>query len=122
MTQSTIRFISLALALAASSMALADSSEATRSRVVRFTDLNLHSRDGVAAAYDRLSSAAESLCSLSWHMRSLGTTALMSAEVRQCKASAIENAVNQIHAPMLTTFYLEKTQDKKRPIKLVHAR
>jgi len=55
-------------------------------------------------------------------MRSLGATALMSAEVLQCKAKAIENAVNQIHAPTLTAFYLEKTQDKKRPVKLVQGR
>ena len=122
MMQSAIRFIGLALALAASSIALADSSEATHSRVVRLADLNLHSRDGAAAVYGRLSRAADSLCSLSWHMRSLGATALMSAEVLQCKAKAIENAVNQIHAPTLTAFYLEKTQDKKRPVKLVQGR
>ena len=122
MTQPAIRFIGLALALAASSMALADSSEVTRSTVVRFADLNLHSRDGAAAVYKRLSRAADALCFLSWHTRSLGVTAQMSAEVRQCKSEAIENAVKQINAPMLTAFYLEKTQGKARPVKLVQGR
>lgn len=122
MTQPGIRFIGLALALAASSMALADSPEVTRSTVVRFADLNLHSRDGAAAVYRRLASAADALCFLSWHTRSLGVTAQMSAEVRQCKSEAIENAVKQIHAPMLTAFYLEKTQGKERPVKIVQGR
>jgi UrcA family protein len=122
MTQPAIRFIGLALALAASSMALADSSEAIHSRVVRFADLNLHSRDGAAAVYGRLSSAADTLCSLSWRTRSLGVTALMSAEVGQCKSKAIENAVKQIHAPLLTAFFLEKTQGKVRPVKVVQGR
>lgn len=122
MTHPAIRFVGLAFALAVASMAMADSPETTRSKVVRFADLNLQSRDGAAAVYKRLSRAADSLCGLSWHIRSLATTAQMSADVRQCKADAIGKAVNQIHAPMLTAFYLEKTQGKKRPVKLVQGR
>lgn len=93
----------VALAIALSGVASADPVEPRTSRVVRFADLNLNSREGAEALYRRIASAASSMCGVSAGMRTLGVSAIMAARVRQCEDDAILRAVRQINAPMLTS-------------------
>jgi UrcA family protein len=111
----------LALAIAVSGVAIADSAEIVSSRVVRFADLNLHSREGATVGYQRIAHAADGVCSLSSGMRVLGRTATMAAQVRECKAKAIKHAVTQVNAPMLTAVFRGKSNRNDQGIRLVHA-
>jgi UrcA family protein len=115
------RFVGLALAIAVSGAAIADSAEPVSSRVVRFADLNLRSREGATVGYQRIARAADGVCSLSSGIRTLGRTATMAAQVRECKTKVIEQAVTQVNAPMLTNVSREKSHRNDQGIRLVHA-
>jgi UrcA family protein len=115
------RFVGLVLGIAASGVAIADSAETVSSRVVRFADLNLRSREGATVGYQRIAYAADGVCSFSSGMRTLGRSATMAAQVRECKAKVIEHAVKQVNAPMLTTVFREKSNRSDQGILLVHA-
>ena len=103
------QFVALALAIAVSAIAMADSAETVSSRIVRIADLDLRSREGAEAVYQRIVHAADAMCSLSWGMRTLGGSATLAAQVRECKAEAIERAVTQVHAPMVTAVFRSRT-------------
>jgi UrcA family protein len=120
-TSTKSRFIGFALAIAVAGVPIADSAETVSSRVVRFADLNLRSRAGATVAYQRIAYAADGMCSFSSGMRTLGRSATMAAQVRECKLKVIEHAVTQVNAPMLTTVFREKSNRIDRGILLVHA-
>jgi UrcA family protein len=70
---------------------------------VRFADLNLSTTEGAAALYQRLHSAAESVCNED------GTKDLNSVfRVKACVSAAISAAVTQIDRPVLTAYYRAK--------------
>jgi UrcA family protein len=59
--------------------------------------------------YQRIADAADALCSVSWGTRTLGRSAILAAQVRECKAKAIKRAVTQINAPMVTAEFKTRT-------------
>jgi len=74
------------------------------SRTVRFGDLNLDSRAGVAVLYSRIKSAAGQVCEPV--MFSTSNTYLRQ---RHCEEQAIERAVLDVGSPQLTSFHMSKT-------------
>jgi len=74
-------------------------------RTVHFADLNLASPSGVAVLYQRIRTAARAVCEplvfsdLQWH-----------AEGQRCTHQAIQRAVYEVNAPLLTGYYLAKNR------------
>jgi UrcA family protein len=97
--------ILLTVLAATAQLASADDSinDSRRHVEVHFADLSLSTSEGVAALYQRLHSAAESVCNES------GTKDLASvARVNACMRAATSAAVTQIDRPMLTLYYRSK--------------
>lgn len=74
-------------------------------RTVRFADLNLTSPSGVVVLYQRIRSAARAVCEplvlsdLQWQ-----------AKGQRCTHEAIQRAVYEVNAPLLTGYYLAKNR------------
>jgi len=93
------------VASSASAVAVAaEFGDAVPTRIVKFGDLNLSSDDGAAVLYRRIKGAAKAVCELS-DVRPLDA---MTAG-RRCTDEAIERAVVQVNAPLLTRFIDAKT-------------
>ena len=97
----TIKFLLPIAALAVSGLAAA--SPDSHSVVVRYGDLNLNSRSGVASLHKRIRNAAESVCS-ELDNRVLGLRNLYD----QCVNEAVSSGVNQVANPNLTNFHRSK--------------
>lgn len=71
--------------------------------VVRYGDLNLDSRAGVDLLYDRIASAARSVCGV-------GQIGSLSArvEARRCEAEALAHAVAAVDNPALARRYQDQ--------------
>lgn len=114
--------LGLAIAQAALSVAVADDAALiTRNATVRFPDLNLATREGATVLYQRIAHAASTMCSPARGFSELGVSAAMAAQVRECKAQAVERAVTRINAPMLTAVFRDKTHHKTEPGRLAQA-
>lgn len=74
-------------------------------RTVHFADLNLTSPSGVVALYQRIRTAARAVCEplvfsdLQWQ-----------AQGQRCTHEAIQRAVYEVNAPLLTGYYLAKNR------------
>ena len=74
-------------------------------RTVHFADLNLTSPSGVVMLYQRIRSAARAVCeplvvsNLQWQ-----------AKGQRCTHEAIQRAVYEVNAPLLTGYYLAKNR------------
>ena len=77
-----------------------DPAFAPRSLVVGYDDLNLASPKGARALYERIASAAKTVCD-SRNSRSLVSVAYH----RACVAETIDHAVNAVGSPQLTAVY-----------------
>jgi len=101
----------LGIALAAASCAaLADDdsnlrNSENRSITVTYSDLNLSHPDGVEALYSRLSTAASRVCGPKADPRNIRKW----RNQRQCRASAIDNAVAEIDSPKLQRHHFVET-------------
>jgi UrcA family protein len=99
------------LATSLSALAAVSASTATEddhpSRVVKFADLDLSHSPGAAVLYTRIRSAAREVClpANNWMME-------LRAISDQCRNETIARAVADIHAPALTTYYMEQTRAK----------
>jgi UrcA family protein len=94
-----------ALVLGEASAAPAPDADATPSVVVRYDDLNLTTRQGTLALYQRIVAAARNVCP-----REEGTRELTNVAVaRRCQASAIDRAVNQVPSPQLAAIHASHT-------------
>jgi UrcA family protein len=71
-----------------------------RSQVVVYDDLNLANPKGAESLYDRIASAAKTVCD-SRNSRSLTSLAYH----RACVAETIDRAVNAVGSPQLTAVY-----------------
>jgi UrcA family protein len=92
-----------ALALVASSFAMADTVVNVKSETVRYDDLRLISAVGAAVLYSRLRHAAERACT------SLdGKTPQLSSRYRACVDDAVSKAVADVNEPVLTKYYESK--------------
>ncbi|HTV95824.1 MAG TPA: UrcA family protein [Steroidobacteraceae bacterium] len=67
------------------------------SKVVRFSDLDITRSDGAKALYNRIRAAARDVCE-----QSTGTDPIMREAGKACIEKAIDKAVKDVNAPMLT--------------------
>lgn len=115
----TLKTSLLALVLApALQLALADSAPTTLQTTVRFPDLNLQSRAGATVLYQRIAHAASVMCAPSRELGAMGISAVVSARIRDCKAQAIERAVAQVNAPMLTAVFNDRMHRRPESARL----
>jgi UrcA family protein len=92
-----------ALAVVASSFAMADTVVTVKSETVRYDDLRLISAVGAAVLYGRLHHAAERACA------SLdGKTPQLASRYRSCVDDAMSKAVADVNEPVLTKYYEAK--------------
>jgi UrcA family protein len=98
----SIKFLAPLAALALSAVAAASSTQ-VESRVVRFGDLNLDSRAGVAVLHKRIRNAAESVCGNA----SSSLLVLRDAHER-CVAEAVAQGVASVGNPNLSNFHASK--------------
>jgi UrcA family protein len=93
------------LALFGSGISLADGAPTT---TVKYADLNLTSKSGVAALYQRIERAATEVCQLPQ-----GTLQLkLESELKACRADATDRAVGQLNLPPLSAMHFAKTGRK----------
>jgi len=80
----------------AGSANLPTAADAPPSMTVRYADLDLHTAQGVATLYHRLTLAARAVCPEpdAHHLENLGVT-------RKCRQAAVARAVDTIGNPML---------------------
>lgn len=71
------------------------------SRVVRFADLNLQSREGIRALYSRIRTAAQEVCEPVYFR-----AAQSNISRRRCQERAIEQAVAAVGSQSLTAFHV----------------
>ena len=91
--------------LTARALALsAPENDEARSRVVRFADLNLQSREGIRALYSRIKTAAQKGCEPVYFR--VGESNI--GEWR-CRERAIEQAVAAVRSTSLTAFHMSLT-------------
>jgi UrcA family protein len=67
------------------------------SKIVRFSDLNISNSDGAKTLYNRIHAAARDVCE-----KSTGTDPILKAAYKGCVETAIDKAVKDVNAPMLT--------------------
>src|SRR5258708_7882186 len=91
--------ISCVMGAAALSPALSTSvkAEDAPSKTVRFHDLDITKSDGAKVLYSRIRAAARDVCELS-----TGTDAIMRGVIKVCIEKAVDKAVKDVNAPMLT--------------------
>ncbi len=80
-------------------------------RTVKFADLDLTRTAGAEALYSRIRSAAKQVCAPSFVSREWEA----SKNTRLCIDQAITRAVADVHAPMLTSYYMARSG---QPIRL----
>jgi UrcA family protein len=94
----------LAGLVAAPSLARADSLVEPPTKIVRFADLNLNSRQGVEALYRRIQGAARDVCEPLEHAGGR----IPSSAWQACVANAVRTAVQGVDRPLLTAYYDEQ--------------
>ncbi len=72
----------------------------TKSQVVRFSDLNLSSDEGVRALYQRIRKAARQVCA-----QSTDWTQYERGGYRSCYFKAVNDAVDHVNRPALTAMH-----------------
>jgi UrcA family protein len=104
--KSAIRWTLLAVFLGSLSAVAAAGNwrDVTLTHRVSFADLDLTRGPGVAVLYARIRSAAQQVCE---PVDARQVQALTIS--RHCAKQAIARAVRDVNAPMLTTYYLAKT-------------
>ncbi len=100
MSKHLIKLLPLAAALALSGMANAATTRDLPSVVVKYGDLNLNSKGGVAKLHARLRSAAKQVCS-PLESRVLGYREQFDA----CVSEAVTQSVAEVANPNLTRFH-----------------
>ena len=82
-----------------------NASDEVPQRTVQYSDLNLASPSGVTVLYQRIRAAARAVCEplifsdLQWR-----------AEGQHCTHEALQRAVYEVNAPLLTGYYLAKNR------------
>jgi UrcA family protein len=74
------------------------------SKTVRFSDLDITKLDGAKVLYSRIRGAARDVCELS-----TGTDPIMRAAFKACFEKAVDKAVKDVNAPMLTHLHFGNT-------------
>jgi UrcA family protein len=104
--KSAIRWTFLAVVLGSLSAVAAagDRGDEPLGHTVNFADLDLTRGPGVAALYARIRSAAQQVCGPVDARQLQALT-----NWKRCTKQAIARAVRDVNAPMLTSYYLAKT-------------
>ena len=91
--------IACVMGTAALCSALSTSVEAedAPSKTVRFSDLDITKSDGAKVLYNRIRAAAQDVCGLS-----AGTDPIQRMATKGCIEKAVDKAVKDVNAPMLT--------------------
>jgi UrcA family protein len=91
--------ISCVMGAAALSAALSTSlkAEDAPSKTVRFSDLDITKSDGAKVLYSRIRAAARNVCE-----SSTGTDPILRVAIKGCIEKAVDKAVKDVNAPMLT--------------------
>ena len=91
--------ISCVMGAAALSTALSTSvkAEDAPSKTVRFSDLDITKSDGAKVLYSRIRAAAQDVCGLSTN-----TDPILRMATKGCIEKAIDKAVKDVNAPLLT--------------------
>jgi UrcA family protein len=91
--------ISCVMGAMALSTALSTSvkAEDAPSKTVRFSDLDITKSDGAKVLYSRIRAAARNVCELS-----TGTDPILRGAIKGCIEKAVDKAVKDVNAPMLT--------------------
>jgi UrcA family protein len=93
--RSTLVLSTLALLASSATAPAAPSSDGEApTKVVRFKDLDIATADGAQTLYDRIAAAARIVCRGAPH-----------AQVRECRARALEDAVRIVGSPLLTSIH-----------------
>jgi len=66
------------------------------SETVKYADLNIQTVEGAKVLYHRIRFAADKVCQGAWH------DPVMREAIPGCIATAVDNAVRQVNAPLLT--------------------
>jgi UrcA family protein len=88
-------FISTAALCA--TLSTAARAEDVPSKIVRFSDLDISTSDGAKTLYNRIYAAARDVCE-----KSTGTDPILRGAFKGCVDTAIDKAVKNVNAPMLT--------------------
>ena len=98
--------ISCILGTAALCAALPTSAEAedAPSKTVRFNDLDISKLDGATVLYNRIRAAAQDVCGLS-----TSTDPILRMALKGCIEKAVDKAVKDVNAPMLTQLRFGRT-------------
>jgi UrcA family protein len=98
--------ISCIMSTAALCVALSTSVEAedAPSKTVRFNDLDISKSDGAKVLYNRIRAAAQDVCGLS-----TGTDPILRMALKGCIEKAVDKAVKDVNAPMLTQLRFGRT-------------
>jgi UrcA family protein len=75
-----------------------------RIETVKFQDLNVDTKAGVAALYGRIHLAARRVCTETGRMQQ--------AQASACAAKAEAQAIEKLNLPLLTSYYRTKTGDR----------
>jgi UrcA family protein len=102
-----IRCVTVAIAALVSGSVLA-APPADPSKAVSYADLNTKSTAGVETLYKRIAKAAYEVCRMPYGTRQFR----LELEMRECKADAINRAVQQADLPKLTALHQAKTGHK----------
>jgi UrcA family protein len=81
------------------------------SRVVRFADLNLQSREGVRALYSRIKTAAQEVCEPVYFRPTESNISQ-----RRCQDRAIDQAVAAVRSDSLTAFHMALTDQTEHAL------
>jgi UrcA family protein len=109
-----VAFYTLFLAVSSAAFgppALAD--DQPRQRVVKYSDLNLQTTDGVQTLYRRLTAAARAVC-----VPGVTLGHSQKAEARACASKAVQDAVREVNNAILTAYHLERTGQSEAKEKL----
>jgi UrcA family protein len=101
-----MRRAAIALALVSvATVSAATSLDSPPQRVVKFGDVNLATDTGVAVLYSRIRNAAREVCEATsvWNVGALLAS-------KECTDRAIERAVEDINAPLLTSYHRSRSQ------------
>jgi UrcA family protein len=101
---SGLRCMAALLAMICSGTSLAD--ETAPMTTVKYADLNLASRSGIAALYQRIDRATAEVCQLPQGTRQLK----LETELKACRAQALDRAVAEANLPQLSALHAAKTR------------
>jgi UrcA family protein len=82
-----------------------DDADKVASQVVRYADLKLDSKAGVAALYQRIQRAADQVCRKQQGVHQL----LLQPEITVCTRDSADRAITEVNLPALSEMHFAKT-------------